>query len=120
MIQSGKRGSADEGLVGDIMPELGRIGVDEGRRFLWLRIRQVPIAVYAGLNERRFRIPFDRLNWTAKLTVVNWAAVRNPNTLYQPFLGVMHEQPETGRYDSNGLVLDPWGLFYDDAEMRYI
>jgi len=117
VVQSGKRGSADEGLVGDIMPELGRIGVDEGRRFLWLRIRQVPVAIYAGLNDERFRIPFDRLGWTRKVLNVDWTRVRAVNSLYQPFLGVMHED---GTYEPNGLVLDPWGLFYDDVEMRYV
>lgn len=120
VIQSGKRGSADEGLVGDILPELGRIGVDEGRRFLWLRLRQIPVAIYAGLNEGRYRIPFERLAWTRKVAVVDWGRVRDPNSLYQPFLGEMHEQPETGGYTSNGLILDPWGLFFDDVEQRYV
>ena len=114
MIQTA---SADEGFVGDIMPELGRIGVDEGRRFLWLRLRQVPVAIYAGLNDGRYRIPFDRLDWTRKVSRVDWKRVRDVNALYQPFLGEMHED---GTYEPNGLVLDPWGLFYDDAMMGYI
>jgi hypothetical protein len=60
------------------------------------------------------------LDWTRKLTGVNWDWVRNPSTLYQPFLGVMDEQPETGGYESNGLILDHWGLIWDDLEGCYI
>ena len=109
-----------EGLILDVMPDRGFVGLEEGREFLWLRLRGTPVEVYGGLHNSLYRIPFSRLEWARKLAPVDWSRVRNRNDLYQPFLGVMQEQPETGRYDSNGLVLDAWGLIWDVMGERWL
>lgn len=113
-------GILDEGIIAEVLPNADRIGLMESRQFLWLRMRDVPRMIKDDIGMAKYRIPFDRLAWLQKVMPHDLARIRDLNDIYQPFLGVMHEQPETGYFDSNGLVIDPWGLIYDDVLEAYI
>ncbi len=116
VIQSRAGGEGDEGMIADVAPELGYLGQFETRSFLWLRMRSVPFAVIAGLDDRRYQIPFSRLGWLRKIVNYDLSRIRDIDAPYQPFLGELEEN----RYISNGVVLDPYGLIYDVAEGCYI
>lgn len=101
------------GIILDCVRDRGYIGKEEMRAFVWLRISGFPQCVWEELHSYRYAIPLERLQFLWKLTNHDIRRLRDQNDMYQPFLGQMETQPETGNVCSNSLVVEPIGIIYD-------
>jgi len=104
----------------EVFPEGEYIGREELKRFLWLRVRDVPIEVFSNAHLRAHKLPIERIGYIKKVHQFDIDRILDPEDAYQPFVNLATNDPKHGEFVLNAIVFDSYGLFYDKASGKFI